>query len=180
MDIVRFFREAQKLKHLVRTGWSHKNVPDPESVADHTYGVALLAAVIDLPKDVDRDKLLKMAIIHDVSEVHVGDIVWEKGSYSNREKQERKHVVEKKAFNDLFDEEYAQMGHEWLDQASPEAKFLKDLDKIEMVFQALEYEERVPPETLDEFWENVDKYLKSKVCRDIFEELKKLRQGHRN
>lgn len=44
----------------------------PESVADHSYRAAVLAMA--LPPGLDRDRCVKMALLHDLAESMVGDI----------------------------------------------------------------------------------------------------------
>jgi len=54
-------------------------------------------------------------------------------------------------------------------QETREAKIVKQLDKLEMVIQALEYEkEGYPSEWFDEFWENAEKYLKGQELEPFF------------
>ena len=86
MDLINFYNKIIKLKEVERTGWVYKDIENPESVADHSFGVTVLAAYIDLPEYVDREKLIKMALSHDFGECEIGDIVWENGTYSNIEK----------------------------------------------------------------------------------------------
>lgn len=62
-----------KLKDLKRSGWIMKKVSAPESVADHSWGVALLAVLLT-PEGLDRHKCLQLAIVHDLQETIVGDI----------------------------------------------------------------------------------------------------------
>ena len=63
---------------------------------------------------------------------------------------------------------------EFLEQKTPEARAMKEIDKIEMVLQALAYEKEVEdPNSLVEFWESTAKYLKSDFAWGLFEELKR-------
>ncbi len=74
-DIIRFFQNINRLKRIPRTGWVLKGVKKPESVAEHSFRVAILAYA--LTKDiahVDTDKLVKMALIHETGEIFAGDI----------------------------------------------------------------------------------------------------------
>jgi 5'-deoxynucleotidase YfbR-like HD superfamily hydrolase len=57
-----------------------------------------------------------------------------------------------------------------------EAKFLKQIDKLEMALQALEYErDGQNSKSLNEFWENSEKYLSGKELDPYFKELQKMR-----
>lgn len=70
---LKFFNTVGKLKLLKRTGWIHKDIPLPESVADHMYRMSMLSFCITDPT-IDRDRLLKVCLVHDLAEAVVGDI----------------------------------------------------------------------------------------------------------
>jgi phosphatidate cytidylyltransferase len=69
-SLLRFFEHAMRLKATKRAGWQRCGVRECESVADHTFGVALLA--LFLPKslglNVDRDRCVALALVHDLAE----------------------------------------------------------------------------------------------------------------
>ena len=168
-----------RLKELKRKGWLYKDIPGSESVADHSFGVAMLALIVPLPKGINREKLIKMALIEELGEIESGDIVWEKGAHINLKKRRKQIVSEKKTVNKIFDivdnEKLKNLLLEYLEQKTKTARFLKELDKLEMVLQALEYEKKVHPSKLNEFWINADKYIKNKRLREYFLELKSKR-----
>lgn len=64
------------LDRLPRTGWLQRGVAVPESVAGHTLGAAHLALAlaprVEPPLDVDR--VVALAVVHDVPEASLGDI----------------------------------------------------------------------------------------------------------
>ncbi|MEK6938492.1 MAG: HD family hydrolase [Nanoarchaeota archaeon] len=181
MKKLRFLQQAFKLKHVLRTGWVNKNVPNSESVADHIYGVAILALIVPLPKGINRNKLVQMALVHDVAESFHGDPVWEKGKYSDWDKHkikdEKETLAVKEMFKSIGRKKTEQLALEFIQHQSPIAKFLKELDKLDMIIEALVYEERVHPERLDEFWENAEKYINDKNILRYFEALKKERKS---
>ena len=65
--------EALRLKELPRTGWVRAGVPEPESVAAHSWGVAWLVLVL-CPRHIELDRALAMAVVHDLAEVRAGDL----------------------------------------------------------------------------------------------------------
>ena len=67
------FLEVLGLKEVDRAGWKRSGLTNVESVAGHSWGVAFLALQI-CPPNLDRLRLLEMAICHDVAEVRIGDI----------------------------------------------------------------------------------------------------------
>ena len=68
--------QAARLKWVTRSGWAMRGVPDPESVAEHSWGVAVLALVLaqESGAPLDRGRLLTTALLHDLQEVVTGDI----------------------------------------------------------------------------------------------------------
>ena len=73
MRILDFALLAGKLKELKRAGWIRHHVPLPESVAEHSYRVAMLAMVLAKRANVDELTAIKIALVHDLAEVEVGD-----------------------------------------------------------------------------------------------------------
>ena len=78
-----------KLKTLKRTGWVNNGVALPESVADHMYRMAMCSFLITDPV-LDRARLMKLAVVHDLAEALVGDIV----PHDVRYTKEQKRVLE--------------------------------------------------------------------------------------
>lgn len=161
-------RTIQHLKRVRRTGWIDRGVPraNVESVADHTYLTALIAwlASIDDPA-LDSDRVLKLAIIHDLAESIVGDAPpYEahevpdrsdldalRAFFSVRHTRSPKQSAAKKAGeHEAFlrlaagmppgaRAELLPLWEEYEGQASPEARFVKDADRLEAYLQALHY-----------------------------------------
>ena len=100
-SLVELFIAISHLKQLYRQGWLKKGIsPDQcESVAEHSFGVGVLAMLIaDMYfPSLDKEKLLRMALIHDLAEVYSGDITPEE----NINTQE-KYRVEKESLSYLF------------------------------------------------------------------------------
>ena len=92
-DLVQFFHIAGKLKQEKRRGWLDRGVKDCESVADHSFRLALMAMVFSGKQKVDVCKAMKMALVHDLPEAICGDVASKINEadqkISNKEKQER-------------------------------------------------------------------------------------------
>ncbi|KAF8308313.1 hypothetical protein DL93DRAFT_2220135 [Clavulina sp. PMI_390] len=144
-DRLAFFHLIEKLKTQKRTGWINENIPDAESISDHMYRMSILALTTDDMK-LDVSKCVMMAVVHDLAEAIVGDI-----APSDNVPKEEKQRLEKEAMqtivHDMLHDSPAavkmfQLWTEYEAQESPEARFVKDLDRIEMALQADEYERR--------------------------------------
>ena len=170
---------ANQLKDVERTGWVLKGVKNVESVADHTWGVAFLALLLR-NESINFEKLLKMIVVHDLGEIVPGDVRWEAGKkiIGSQTKKRRKEM---NVMLDVFKKypqgkEYVQLLKEFNEQSTPEAKFLKKVEKLEMLIQAFLYEkQKRNKKSLSEFWENVEKYLTGSEFEPILKELQKMR-----
>ena len=127
------------LKAVARSGWLRVGLHNTESVADHSWGVALLACAL-CPDNLDRTRVLEMAILHDLAERTVGDITPFDGITPDE-----KHAAEKKAMKTLC--ESLKQGDRWLAifdeyarQQSEEARFVHQMDKLDMHMQAEIYQ----------------------------------------
>lgn len=183
MSLVDFAKFVGKLKKVKRTGWLVAGIKNPESVAEHSYRLAVLCMVLAKKFHLNTEKLIQMALIDDLAESIVGDLVVERGRKTvlNPDKQLKlEGDAIKKIFAKVEDgEEYLKLWKEAQERKTPEAQLLKQLDKFEMVIQALEYEGQVNSKKLDEFWHNTRKHLKEPELLLLLEELSELRDKKR-
>ena len=111
------------LKDLPRTGWVRSGVKEPESVAAHSWGMAILALHF-APKNLDLAKVLAMCIVHDLPEVRVGDL-------TPHDDVTNKAQLEASAMSELTPE-WLGLFHEYESGNSEEARFVKQIDKLDM------------------------------------------------
>lgn len=125
-------REWMALKQLLRTGWVRAGVNQPESVAAHSWGMAILA-MKNCPEELNRLRVIEMCIVHDLPEIVVGDLT-PHDDVSNKAKDERNAMQELAPYwLDLFEEYEAGV--------TAEARFVKYLDKLDMALMARLYED---------------------------------------
>lgn len=78
MSILEFLEACEALKRIPRTGWLLRGVHPAmaENVADHSYTTAIIAYILaQLCKhEINLNRLLLMALIHDLPEAKIGDI----------------------------------------------------------------------------------------------------------
>jgi len=123
------------LKKLRRAGWLRAGIEDPESVAAHTWGVCWLALAL-CPEDINQGHVLRLAVIHDCPEVRVGDITPYDG-VSRTEKARRETAAAADMFRSRPD--LMALLDEYQAQETPAARFVHQLDRLDMAFQALRY-----------------------------------------
>lgn len=157
-ELVALYSRVATLKWLPRTGWLQRGVALPESIAEHTFGVATLALLVgDSIAGLERGKLLAIALLHDLAEVALGDLP---ATARRLLGADVKHAAERAALEELFAQtpnyhDYLALWDEYTTTSSAEARLVKELDRIDMLMQALLYE-RAGNRNLDEFWVNAD------------------------
>jgi len=145
-SILAFYMKYNQLKNIYRQGWlkvriglEHKD--KCESIADHSFSVALLALTIIEKNNLQLDvlKCIKMGIVHELGEVYAGDYT----PYDNISKEE-KHIKEKEAILKVLqtldeDNDYLEIWEEYEKNDTEEAKFIKNIDQLEFLLQACAY-----------------------------------------
>ena len=176
--LIKVLRKAGELKKLKRTGWILKGIRNPEHVSDHTWRVTLMASIL-ADNTINREKLHDMAIVHDLGEIIVGDVKWEKGKrvlMPERPKRKKEETAIAEIFKGHPKQKYyVSLLEEFTEQKTPEARFLMQIDKLERTLQALEYEES-DNKNLNEFFESAEKFLEGKELEPIFRELQRMRK----
>lgn len=166
--LARLLAFAGRLKQLRRTGWLDRGLPvaEVETVAAHLYRTALLAwlAAAGDPS-LDRDRVLKLALIHDLAEAITGDPApyrpeeippvsdpaARQAFFSVRHRRtagdaRRKRAAEDAAFTaitrglpDAIHDELSDLWREYEAGMTPEARFVKEADTLEAYLQSREY-----------------------------------------
>ena len=181
LPVIEVFYEFNHLKALYRQGWLRHGVPKEhcETVAEHSMGVALLALFLadGCFPELDKGRLILMGLLHDFGEIYAGDIVPGKMSL------EEKHALERKSVERVFlrlpkGKEYLAIWEEFEAQETPEARFMKEIDRLEMGLQASVYEQEGFGD-LSVFFESTDKALSTPELRRILAAILKLRPGAR-
>jgi len=136
--VLNFLRLAERLKCELRHSWLSSG--RRESVAEHTWQMALMALVTHrhLEHPVAIDRVLKMVLVHDLVEAEVGDVPF----FATGLPKERKTELEQQALSKLrgmldpaTGGEIYDLFQEYETLQSPEAKFAKALDNLEVQIQ---------------------------------------------
>ncbi|HEU4596134.1 MAG TPA: HD family hydrolase [Pyrinomonadaceae bacterium] len=157
--------ELQRLKRLDRTGWVLRGLPPgAESVAAHSFGVALTAMLLADEAEargveVDAERVMRLALLHDLAEARTGDMPRTVADYYGTEVRKR---AERAAFDDMTrglgegrGERYNELHADYEERASLEARLVKAADIVDLLAQALMFE-RAGARGLDEFWEGAE------------------------
>ncbi len=174
LNYLQFFKEVGKSKRLLRAGWVREKVKDPESVAEHSFRVGILAMVMSdkLNPNLDKNKLIKMALLHDLAEVITGDAITDRWDIIDVKKRDERENIEESGIKKIFDkidqeDKFVSIFHEMISRLTPEAKVFFQLDKLEMALQAFEYEVEQGKD-LEEFFVTASLYIKEPILKEIF------------
>lgn len=160
-----FLNHINDLKQLPRTGWLFAGVVGAESVAEHTLATTLLAlalaetinadwAAAGLTQPLEIARILRIALVHDLAESLLTDLPKRSTALLGRTV---KHAAEAQAMQHLWQDvpngaAYQADWAEYAAESTPEARLVHDADRLEMVHQALRYEQR-GQRNLAEFWQ---------------------------
>ena len=157
--------DLQRLKRLDRTGWVLRGLaPGAESVAAHTFGVAVAAMLLAdglraRGVELNVERVLRLALLHDLAEARTGDMPRTMAKYYGAE---ARRAAEGAAFEDVIGgigaeqrAEYGRLHAEYEGRASVEARLVKAADIVDLLAQALAFE-RAGARELDEFWEGAE------------------------
>ncbi|MGH9934742.1 MAG: HD domain-containing protein [Blastocatellia bacterium] len=187
VGLISFLAELTRLKSVPRIGWLLRGVRDVESVASHSFGVAVIAMLLaDRARargvQVNVERLLRMALLHDLTESRTGDlpstIKRYFGKASIKAADER---IAREIFADLgdFSESYLELWFDYEHRASVESRLVKAADKLDLLVQSREYE-KGGARSLQEFWDTADSDFAGlgvdDLISDLIEELKKGRE----
>lgn len=136
---IEFLYEIGTLKNTERS-WQQFMGSGCASVPEHTFRVIFLALLIARgEKFKDEEKILKMALVHDLAETRTGDTNYLTAVYTKRE--------DKRAVNDTFlDTSFADLNSNILEEYESRktlaAKIVKDADNLDVDIELQEMKER--------------------------------------
>jgi putative hydrolase of HD superfamily len=142
-----WIRDLLQLKRTPRAGWFRVGIDRPESVADHSFAMALIAwRIAREAGGLDAERVLLMALLHDFAEARLTDIpnpakeLLPEGAFAAAEAE-----VIRAQWPD--DDEAKALLAEFLAGETEEAKLVAAVDHLELVFQAAAYREAGHPMT---------------------------------
>jgi len=180
--ILDFLKFSEKLKTQKRDNLLSDG--KKESVADHSWHLALMALVVHphLEESVDLLKVFKMILIHDLPEAELGDIPFSKSVENpelKKEKDEQEKLEIEKIKNKIggdIGKEINELWQEYKERKTKEAKFVKALDSLEADYQGILFDNI-------SYWDDIyyslvfiksDKHcVHEKILQEINSEIKK-------
>ena len=143
-NVIKYYVLCNKLKNVIRTGWKDWKVQRDriESVAEHIFGVQMLAIAMksEFEYDIDIMKVIYMLAIHELGETVIGDLT--QFQIDKDEKEKIEHDAVHKILASLIDgEKIEALFLEFDSHETPEAKFAYQCDKLECDIQCKLYDQ---------------------------------------
>jgi len=110
------------------------------------YRMGIITMLCPPEMGIDRDRCVKMALIHDMAEALVGDITppdnVAKDDKFKRELDSMRYICDEllKPISEAVANEFMELWAEYEAGETKEAVFVKDVDRFELLCQTIEYE----------------------------------------
>jgi putative hydrolase of HD superfamily len=140
-DVVKYLYEMGQLKRVQRSGWWVAGISKPETVAEHSFRVAILGYILAYFEGADPMKTAMMCLFHDTQEARLNDLHAVARRYVNWEGVEERAFWEQveRLPQDIKEKLLALM-HDYESEDSFEAQLAHDADRLECLIQAREYQ----------------------------------------
>ena len=172
-----FWQYAAALKCEPRKGWQKRVEGNVESVADHSFAVALLALYEGERRGYDLGKILKLALIHDLEEAIIGDLTPMDKAHRGpiRVQRDRERAIREllSKFPAKSRPAYLRLWIDLRERRSKEASLVHQLDKVEMAFQAKEYGKRMAQRKMRDFFDSASKETNDPVLKKALASIRK-------
>jgi putative hydrolases of HD superfamily len=141
-DTTGFLYEIGLLKRYKRTGWSQVGVPLPESVADHSFRVSVIASVLAAMEGANSQRAAFLALWHDSQETRTTDLPHLTKNYVSAAANEQVTQDQVAPLPPSVAGMISTAVAEYEAAETQEARCARDADKLECLLQAREYQEQ--------------------------------------
>lgn len=130
-NIYNFLIELDKLKSVARRAYISDLLRN-ENSAEHSWhlALALLTLKDELNLEIDINKTIKMALVHDICEIGAGDISIYDPDRSKKETDEREYITQLSKRSIKFASEIRELWEEYEEQSTKESRWVKVVDRL--------------------------------------------------
>ncbi len=191
-----FVSGLSRVKMIPRSGWINHgvNLQEVESVADHSFSTTVLAMLLaDLEvangRRVDIERVLRLALIHDLPEALTFDISKSYLNYLGRRGEAIKSDLEQAAWKHLIKgvqkgeirQRYAQLQAEFNAEETIESWIVHAADRLDILLQIIEYHRRgYPKALLADLWKSSSQMLQGSKLSSVKTLYKMAARGYKN
>ncbi len=124
--------EIRLLRDITRSGYAFLGA-GKESIAEHSFVTAMICFVMTrMEKGIDREKLISMALVHDLAEARTGDLNYVHKQYcAANEKKALEHLGARIPFG----QDIIALVEEFNEGKTREACLAKDADQISFIME---------------------------------------------
>lgn len=137
-----FLYEMGHLKRLPRAGWLLLGVPQPESVAEHSFRVAMTGMTLAALDGADVSHTAALCLVHDTHETRIGDVPSVGRAYVTTAAPEAVTADQTARMPHEAAKAIQELVAEYEANETAEARLAHDADKIETLLQAIEYQDQ--------------------------------------
>ncbi len=195
-----FLLRVGKLKKLKRKGIMFYGEKDPETTAEHSFRMTIMAWILAKKKGLDIEKVIKIALVHDLCEVYAGDITpydgilpkdkkkryefvrkWPRFSEEEKRKRHAKKFKKEKeslerVIKDLpvgLKKEIMNLWLEYEKGVSEEGRFVRQIDRAENLLEAFECWTRNKKFPTKPWWQHAEEVIDDPVILEFLKKIEK-------
>jgi 5'-deoxynucleotidase YfbR-like HD superfamily hydrolase len=135
-----FLYEMGNLKHLPRAGWLLLGIPQPESVAEHSFRVTMVGITLAALAGADVGRTAALCAFHDGHETRVSDVASVGRAYISTVAPEAVTADQTSRMPHEAAKTLQELTAEYEANETAEARLAHDADKLETLLQAIEYQ----------------------------------------
>lgn len=132
--------EMGHLKQLPRAGWLLLSIPQPETVAEHSFRVGVAGIALAGLEGADVGRTAALCLLHDAHETRIGDVPSVGRAYVTTAVPEAVSAHQTAAMPDALAKTFQELVAEYEAETTLESLVAHDADKIETLLQAVEYQ----------------------------------------
>lgn len=138
--VATFLFEMGHLKHLNRAGWLLLGIPQPETVAEHSFRVGVVGIMLAAMDGADVGRTAALCLLHDAHETRIGDVPSVGRAYVTTAVPEAVSAHQTSAMPDGVAKVVQDLVAEYEATQTQESRLAHDADKIETLLQSTEYQ----------------------------------------
>ena len=138
--VASFLFEMGHLKRVPRAGWLLLGVPQPETIAEHSFRVGMVGMALAAIEGADVGHTAAMCLLHDAHETRIGDVPSVGRAYVTTAAPEAISAHQTSGMPDAAAKAFQELTAEFEAGQTIEAQVARDADKLETLLQAVEYQ----------------------------------------
>ena len=138
--VAAYLFEMGHLKRLTRAGWLLLGIPQPETVAEHSFRVGVVGMALAALEGADVGRTAALCLLHDAHETRIGDVPSVGRAYVTTAVPEAVSAHQTSAMPEAVAKIFQDLVTEYEAAQTLESRVARDADKLETLLQAAEYQ----------------------------------------